>query len=356
MHCRLLATKPLLVRHAWQAVDELVDGDDLAGIACEYDGDARLVFASGQDWRAEHGPFDETTFAALPEQGWTLLVQAVDQWIPEVGELLSQFAFLPRWRLDDIMVSYATPGGGVGPHFDYYDVFLLQVHGRREWKIGQACDAHSPLRDNPDMKLLRDFHTTATHVLDAGDMLYLPAGIAHWGTAMDTDCITLSVGFRAPSRNELLEACGEAILPDDDIRYRDTPESIDTDPWRINEAVINNLQQLCAASHLPREQLLEAFGCMVTEPRYPERIAAEHTLSPEPLTGNALRNIGHNPASRFSYYSHHDQALLFVDGQAHATDNLTAQGICHGSLQHETLTGAQQALLLTLVKQGSLLP
>ncbi|HEY9036807.1 MAG TPA: cupin domain-containing protein [Pseudomonadales bacterium] len=349
--------KPLLVRGALGHADALIDGDDLAGIACEPDGDARLVFADNGHWRAEHGPFDETVFAQLPTHSWTLLVQAVDQWIPEVGELLREFGFLPRWRLDDIMVSYAADGGGVGPHFDYYDVFLLQACGQRAWQIGQRCDAQSPLRDNPDMKLLRDFNETGHHTVSPGDMLYLPAGIAHWGTAIGDDCITISIGFRAPSKNELLEACGEEPCAEDDIRYRDTPASIDPDPWRINTAAVDNLLALCAPLTLPRDTVLRAFGSLVTEPRYPERIASEAALPAAELT--ALLGAGqplaleHHPASRFAYYSDSTQTLLFVDGEPHRSTHAVARGICHGQLSN--VSDDEHGLLLQLLKQGSVL-
>jgi len=345
--------QPLLLRHALPDASSLIDGDDLAGIACEPDGDARLVQCHGNDWHGEHGPFDEDTFATLPAHGWTLLVQAVDQWIPDVGELLEAFAFLPRWRLDDIMVSYATDGGGVGPHFDYYDVFLLQASGQREWKIGQRCDAHSPLRNNPDMKLLRDFDESACHIVNAGDLLYLPAGIAHWGTAIGDDCITVSIGFRAPSRAELLEACGEEPDGGDDVRYRDTPASIDADPWRINEAALDNLQSLCSPSTLSRDALLRAFGCMVTEPRYPDHICAEEDASADALPAGTF-TLGHHPASRFAYYCDNDRALLFVDGDVHATHASFAQGVCHGKVVISEPD--EQALLSLLLAQGSLLP
>ncbi|MBK8289148.1 MAG: hypothetical protein IPK95_11375 [Cellvibrionales bacterium] len=151
--------------------------------------------AQQTDWQCEQGPFKAKRFKTLPPSHWTLLVQSVDQWIPEIQALLAQFDFLPRWRLDDIMISYATDGGGVGPHFDYYDVFLLQASGKRRWQVGQRCDENSALRDNDKIKLLKDFHTEADYTLATGDMLYLPAGVAHWGTAVGDDCITISIGF-----------------------------------------------------------------------------------------------------------------------------------------------------------------
>src|SRR5690606_2454253 len=178
--------------------------------------ESRLVLRQGQknQWQVEPGPFTVKRLKQLPPSGWTILVQAVDQWIPEVAALLKQFEFLPRWRLDDIMISLASDGGGVGPHFDYYDVFLLQASGQRRWQIGQLCDEHSPLRAQADLRLLKSFVSREEFVLETGDMLYIPAGIAHWGTAIGDDCITISIGFRAASQRELIQVALEKLAND----------------------------------------------------------------------------------------------------------------------------------------------
>ena len=131
--------KPLLIRNAIPNFIAPIEGDDLAGLSLEEEVESRLVI--GDDWQLEHGPFEESRFETLPDRNWTLLVQGVDLWIPEVADLLKSFDFLPAWRVDDIMVSYAEDGGNVGPHFDYYDVFLLQGSGQRHWQVGKLCSA-----------------------------------------------------------------------------------------------------------------------------------------------------------------------------------------------------------------------
>lgn len=142
--------KPLLVRQAIPDFESPISPDELAGLALEEEVESRLVIEHGErPWELQRGPFNEDTFQDLPERDWTLLVQAVDQFVPEVAELLEDFKFLPKWRIDDLMISFAAPGGGVGPHFDNYDVFLLQAHGHRRWQIGQMCDADSPLLPTP---------------------------------------------------------------------------------------------------------------------------------------------------------------------------------------------------------------
>ena len=147
--------KPLLVRQAMPGFESPISPDELAGLALEEEIESRLVIEHGErPWELRRGPFAEDAFSQLPERDWTLLVQAVDQFVPEVAELLEQFKFLPKWRIDDVMISFAAPGGGVGPHFDNYDVFLLQGFGKRRWQIGQMCNAGSPLLEHADLKIL----------------------------------------------------------------------------------------------------------------------------------------------------------------------------------------------------------
>ena len=191
--------KPLLVRQAIPAFISPISADELAGLSLDEDVVARLVVEdpTANEWQVEHGPINEERYGELPETHWTLLVQHADALDPQVNDVLQAFRFIPNWRLDDIMISYAPDKGGVGPHFDYYDVFLLQAGGRRRWRIGQACDSQSPLVPNQPMKILQEFETQEDYVLEPGDMLYIPAKLAHWGEAVG-ESITYSIGFRAP--------------------------------------------------------------------------------------------------------------------------------------------------------------
>lgn len=197
--------KPLLMRGAATHLD-LVDGDRLAGLALEEEVESRLVQgADTASLQLAHGPFSESVFHQLPEENWTLLVQSVDHYLTEVSLLLDSFDFLPAWRLEDIMISHAANGGGVGPHHDPYDVFLVQASGTREWRLGQHCDEHTPLLPHASLKLLKDFQQSESHLLQPGDVLYLPPGLAHWGIARSNDCTTWSVGFRTPDLYEMLD-------------------------------------------------------------------------------------------------------------------------------------------------------
>src|SRR5690606_35155678 len=159
--------KPLLIRQAFPDFESPLSADELAGLSLEEEVESRIVLELGATpWELRHGPFTEDDYRTLPERDWTLLVQAVDQFVPEVAELLQAFRFLPSWRLDDVMISYAAPGGSVGPHFDSYDVFLLQTQGHRRWKIGQMCEADSPLLEHPDLRILSEFEQQQEWVLE----------------------------------------------------------------------------------------------------------------------------------------------------------------------------------------------
>ncbi len=267
--------KPLLIRQALPGFQSPVTADELAGLSLEEEVESRLVLEHGdRPWELRRGPFTEETYGQLPERDWTLLVQAVDQLIPEVADLARHFRFLPSWRIDDVMISFAAPGGGVGPHFDNYDVFLLQAEGRRRWKIGQLCDSESTLLEHGDLKILADFRQADEWVLEPGDMLYLPPRVAHYGIAEDA-CMTYSVGFRAPSAAEVLTHFTDFLaqfLPDEE-RYGDADLEPAEDPHQIQADALRRLKGLLD-EHMGDERLLLTwFGQFMTEPRYPERVA-----------------------------------------------------------------------------------
>ena len=217
--------KPLLVKNAFPDFQNPLDADEIAGLSLESESQSRLIEEIQDGWNVRHGPLDETVFSTLPEQRWTLLVQHADALDPEVNSLLSSFRFLPNWRLDDIMVSYATDGGGVGPHFDYYDVFLLQGAGKRRWRTGQKCDENSPLVPDQDMKILAQFECVNDWEVESGDLIYIPAKTAHWGEAIQ-ESITYSIGFRSPSHSDLLLDSTQNLNAElnEDQRYEDGDE------------------------------------------------------------------------------------------------------------------------------------
>jgi 50S ribosomal protein L16 3-hydroxylase len=270
--------KPLLIRQGLPGFHSPLDGDELAGLALEEDVESRIVMEQGFDgpWELHHGPFGEADFRRLPDDSpWTLLVQAVDLWLPEVRALIDEFDFLPRWRIDDIMVSYANDRGGVGPHFDHYDVFLVQGSGKRRWQVGPSCDETSPLLEGTPLKILADFQATAEYILEPGDILYLPPRVAHLGEAVG-ECMTYSVGFRAPTGTEMLsDLATELASRDIDLDYRDPPLTPDMASDTIDPAFIREARKVLYRI-LDDETLLgEWFASYMTAPRYPDLDADE---------------------------------------------------------------------------------
>ncbi len=358
--------KPLLVRQAFPDFESPIDADELAGLSLEEEVEARLVIEHGErPWELRRGPFAEDTFANLPERDWTLLVQAVDQFVPEVAELLEPFRFLPSWRIDDVMISFAAPGGSVGPHFDNYDVFLLQGQGKRNWKIGQMCDSDSALLEHADLRILADFEQSEEWTLEPGDMLYLPPRMAHYGIAED-DCLTYSVGFRAPSAAEVLTHFTDFLsqfLPDEE-RYSDADAQPVSDPHQIQHDALDRLKGLLT-EHMGDERLLLTwFGQFMTEPRYPELVSGEE-LSEAQLVDSLEQGalLIRNPSARLAWSEVDDNLLLFASGQSRlvsgelrellklicAADALHIENLVQWLENEEGLT-----LICQLVKQGSL--
>lgn len=312
--------KPVLIRAAIADWKNPIFPDELAGLALEDDIESRLVIENddGKPWQLRAGPFTEEDFDTLPETGWSLLVQSVDQWVPDVTALLDQFRFLPNWRLDDIMVSYAPDGSSVGPHFDYYDVFLIQGFGRRRWKIGQKCDASSARIEGSPLNILQHFEQQEEFVLEPGDMLYVPPQIAHWGVA-EGECMTYSVGFRAPSQAELIddysaEVC--TLLPES-LRYQDKNPHASMTPGLIDREVIHELSQIISSQLQNPDHMMQWFGKYMTEPKYDisqgqdPAPTAEAIADAEADLNDSCGALFQAPDSRFAYA---DQ-FLFVNGE-----------------------------------------
>lgn len=358
--------KPLLIRQAIPGFESPISPDELAGLSLEEEVESRMVLEHGErPWELRRGPFAEDTYQNLPERDWTLLVQAVDQFVPEVAELLENFRFLPSWRIDDVMISYAAPGGGVGPHFDNYDVFLLQGHGRRRWKIGQMCDANSALLSHADLRILADFQQTDEWVLEPGDMLYLPPRLAHFGIAED-DCMTYSVGFRAPSAAEVLTHFTDFLaqfLPDEE-RYSDAGTAPASDPHEIQRDALDRLKTLLNEHMSDERLLLTWFGQFMTEPRYPELVAGTD-VEEEDFLG-AIEDgavLIRNPSARLAWSEVDIGLVLFASGQSRLLPSSLRELlklICAAESLHFDNLGQWlgdedgRKLLLELVKQGSL--
>ncbi|HPE60563.1 MAG TPA: cupin domain-containing protein [Thiolinea sp.] len=238
--------QPLLVRQAFPGFELPLSADELAGLACDTD-TSRLVLERGgqKPWELRPGPIPEPDFATLPETHWTLLVNDCEKLVPELQALVQPFRFIPDWRIDDLMISYAAPNGSVGPHVDAYDVFLLQARGQRRWQIStQPCEPDNFL-PGLDLRVMRAFQPEQEWVLEPGDMLYLPPGVPHYGVAVD-ECMTCSIGFRAPSQAELLEQLLGHLVeqPAQNRRFTDPNRPLQDDPTRISDADLEHLTDL----------------------------------------------------------------------------------------------------------------
>jgi 50S ribosomal protein L16 3-hydroxylase len=264
--------QPLLMRQALPDFENPLPGDELAGLACEPDVESRIILERAEQrlWQLQHGPFDAEQFAALPPSHWTLLVQDVDKHIPEIGALLERFDFLPRWRIDDLMVSYAEDQGSVGPHVDDYDVFLIQAEGRRRWRI--ATDSDPPLDLIPDLEIrvLQQFQASQEWLLEPGDILYLPPGVPHWGIA-EGPCQTWSVGLRAPAWRELaddwLAQVADRFTPPG--RWQDRRLAPPLDPAELDQDSIKAMRRLIESgiAAAGADAFAAWLGAWLTEPK-----------------------------------------------------------------------------------------
>ncbi len=324
--------KPLVIRNALPGFNSPVAPDVLAGLACEEGVESRLVIQgkTEQEWELKHGPFNDDIFSQLPESHWTLLVQAVDHWLPEAANLLNLFNFIPRWRIDDLMISYASDGGGVGPHFDNYDVFLVQTSGKRKWEIGGVYDETAPLRPNMPVSILSEFEAVETWTLEPGDVLYVPPGIGHNGIAEGNDCMTCSVGFRAPSHSEILREYTDYIGENlsEALRYEDPDLIAQENSGEITAQTLEKIQLILRKYTEDKELVGHWFGRYITTPKY---------LQPDPLDSEGLENtysiayikshlasggiLVRNESSRFAFEVKGDKNILFVDGSCYDPDN-----------------------------------
>ena len=360
--------KPLLIRNAFPGIKSPLSADELAGLACEPDANARLVFEEHQhgNWYVQHGPLYEEDFSNLPDQDWTLLVTDVEKHAPDARQLIDKFRFIPDWRVDDLMISYAAEGGSVGPHTDAYDVFLIQVEGQRHWMINTEYD--DACLEGTELRILKHFDSADDWVLEPGDMLYLPPHVAHHGVAVNGACMTCSVGFRSPSISNLISEYAETLAADIDpeLRYEDPELESQPHPAEISQAAINKIKSLLMEQLQVHDDLLHQwFGRFSTEPRagvhtqYPDTVLNTfddlvHLLKPQ-------TTIAHSSASKFLFMKNNDSALLFVDGECQETSLGFATAITDQrkfsarTLLNAVQSDSDQQVLLHLYNNGNII-
>jgi 50S ribosomal protein L16 3-hydroxylase len=349
--------RPLLIRGMFPGGVAPLAPEDLAGLACEEAALSRIVVrdAKHERWTLRNGPFRESEFPRLGRKNWTLLVQDVDKWDMDVAALLDHFAFIPSWRIDDVMVSYATDGGGVGPHVDHYDVFLVQGIGYRRWQIDAQPRAFTPdaFRDDSELKLLREFTPTHEWLLDPGDALYLPPGVAHDGVALG-ECTTYSIGMRAPSQAELLIDFAEFLAEplDENARYVDPDLAPARDNSEIDDAALARVvRSMPHFIHVDKDTLAHWFGCFITRYR-----SAQIAAPPGREIGlAALRRrlpksvVLRNPFSRFAWRREGRGAELFVAGESWScSPSLARMLAAQREIDGESLAAADESTLQLL--------
>lgn len=312
--------KPLLVRNAMPEIAGLLEPDDVMELALEENVTARLIKQKDRDpnqWSVKTSPLLKADFQKMPKL-WTLLVQAVDHYSFDLSELWKKFAFIPQWRRDDIMVSYAPQGGSVGQHFDFYDVFLVQGYGHRRWQLGQMCDAETELVPGQPLKLLPEMDVNFDEVLAPGDLLYVPPGLSHYGVAED-DCLTFSFGFRMPNVSDMMDRVGDKFSENEVLRNPLT-DIIRDQISAAGEVTGNELEYLKGKimEQLHNSNVLEdAIMSLMSEPKYEENIPEAEEIG----TGDLEEALDQGyslmlePASRLLYTEEDGETLFWANGE-----------------------------------------
>ena len=311
--------KPCLLRNALPDFETVVSPEELAGLACEEDVHCRLVLEDSDDkpWALRYGPFEEQDFLDLPESNYSLLVSECEKWMPELYDLLEQFRFIPDWRIDDLMISYAPAGGSAGPHVDQYDVFLLQALGTRRWQYRETPSQDDPVIDGLDLAILQDFKPDQDVVLNPGDILYLPPGYAHHGIALER-CMTYSIGFRAPNAASALES---VVLESERLeatteRYRDADLELERHHAEITDREIERFRDMAARLLEQSPELWrDAIGKLLSD----SAVTTPDDNERESVNLSDLQSSGwiRHPESRILYHRSVQAIEVYYNGQMH---------------------------------------
>lgn len=364
--------KPLLIRNAFANIQSPITPDELAGLACEEHVNARIVLEKHGDkpWQLEFGPFEEERFSELPESHWSLLVSDVEKHLPETKSLIDAFRFIPDWRIDDLMISYAPAGGSVGAHTDAYDVFLLQLSGQRLWKISEHYSDET-LSDT-DLCILKNFTAEQEWLLNPGDMLHLPPNVAHHGIAQsgkdsqgnETHCMTASIGFRAPSlktiSSDYIQYLNDNVHSNS--RYHDKKPVLPEHHAEISdETVTCFMDYLKQGLTIEREQVRRWLGQYSSDNKAFEDVENQRSE----IDFEALKTIAtketliQSPYSHFLFSHTGSTALLFVDGCSYDVSKQFAEEICADAnidfpLLSSIMTETDQKVFLSLYNNGAI--
>ncbi|ASJ97172.1 cupin domain-containing protein [Shewanella marisflavi] len=306
--------QPLVIKGAFKSFHDPIAADELAGLACEEEVASRIVLTQQDNWQIIQGPIED--YAPFGENNWQLLVQAVNHWYPDAEPLVDAFRFIPDWRFDDLMVSYATPGGGVGPHIDNYDVFLLQGEGKRRWKVGPKGH-YAPRGGDTHTALIDDFEPIIDVVLEAGDMLYIPPGFPHRGETIET-ALSYSIGFRAPSQQELFSSIADHLIDTNSGNKRFTSNQEPTSPGLLSIEQQEGMLALVSEILSQPEHYQTLLGQTLSQNRFELDLCkqgdnyAQVELMEALEDGASLQRIGGLKVIRLEGDKH---ARLFINGE-----------------------------------------
>ncbi|MEZ7278816.1 JmjC domain-containing protein [Pseudoalteromonas sp. 68 DY56-GL68] len=309
--------KPLLIKQGFKDFADPIEPEELAGLAMEESIESRIVTNHSDDWQAYHGPFED--FSLLTEQHSTLLVQAVDHWHNDAAQLLEPFRFIPNWRIDDLMISYSTPGGGVGPHLDQYDVFIIQGEGKRHWRVGMPDANLKQFAQNKSLLQVEQFPAVIDCVLEPGDILYIPPGCPHEGYAVE-NALNYSVGFRAPNQRDLLSQFADHLIDTElgNQRYGDAELKLRSSKGELNQTEAEKVKQLMIAAINDDAVFKTWLGNSMSQPKH------EMDLAPleEPYTLDDVNDLLNDEdvvferlgGTRAIYQIIDEQVLLSING------------------------------------------
>ncbi len=359
--------KPLLIKQAFPDFEAPLAADELAGLSCEDEVNSRIVIEQGGDhpWQAIHGPMDESVFAKMPETHWTLVVNDLEKYLPELVWITDQFRFIPEWHLDDLMSSYAAPEGSVGPHMDLYDVFILQGEGQRRWQISTAPVADDNVIPDIAIRLQKDFTPEFEWILETGDMMYLPAGVSHHGVSIG-ESMSYSIGFRATSHSDLVNDFIAHITSELSINrtYKLPYNKLQPHPNEISAAAIAELRKIFTEYLDPQHpELARWFGSYVSDSKIDYLHQCEQPVDDlaqlKQLIAEQQTQLSRYPSSRFAFTQTAEGCLLFVDGQDFKVSKEFAALLCDqrevdlDELQHHA-SANEQDLLVNLYNSGKL--
>lgn len=332
--------KPLLIKQAFANFEDSITADELAGLAMEGEIESRIVSVNSKEaWQVDHGPFED--FSQYGDTNWTLLVQAVNNWSRPTHDLLAPFAFIPSWRIDDVMVSFSTPNGGVGAHLDQYDVFIIQGSGKRRWQVGAPDSTLTTLLPHPDLKQVSSFEPIIDEITQAGDLLYIPPNHPHNGVSIENS-VNFSIGFQAPSSQELWSSFADKLIDNNlgEQRFSDPERALSQASFNITQ---HDKQQLKAfmLQQLDQEGFYEQFiGQYLTQGHH----ALEILVPVNDINEEKLNDILSEPDILFMPVSglkaaiiNDNQTTLYINGESFALDNSTLELAQHLA-QQEPLT------------------